>query len=294
MELYGPPAGAGNLSRLRRFQFNFMSSLPPAHAALFHQLHAAGLLLLPNVSDAGGARLVESLGAKAVATTSAGVAWSHGYADGGQLPVEVLVATVAEIARVIRVPLSVDMEGGYSDEVGVVGEHVARVVGAGAVGINLEDAGGSPELHGRKIEEARRVGGRLGVDVFVNARTDTYLRNTFAPEVRVAETLARAERYREAGASGIFVPGLVAAAQIRLIAATVKLPLNVMARAGLPAAAEVAALGARRLSAGSGIPEVMFGRTAALVAEFLRSGTSGPLTDGAMAYRDLNALMAAR
>ena len=107
-----------------------MSSLPPAHAALFHQLHASGLLLLPNVSDAGGARLVESLGAQAVATTSAGVAWSHGYADGGQLPVEVLVATVAEIARVIRVPLSVDMEGGYSDEVGVVGEHVARVVGA--------------------------------------------------------------------------------------------------------------------------------------------------------------------
>ncbi len=203
-----------------------------------------------------------------------------------------LVETVERIARVIQVPLSVDAEAGYSDDVATVGENVAAVIGAGAVGINLEDGTGSPDLLCAKIEEVRREGERLGVDLFINARTDTYLRNTCAPEVRVAETLARAERYRGAGVSGIFVPGLVDAEEIRLIAAAVKLLLNVKARAGLPAAAELATLGARRLSAGSAIPEVMLGRTATLVAEFLRSGTSGPLTDGATAYRDINALMA--
>jgi len=89
-----------------------MASTHSDHARLFHGLHTEGILLLANVCDAGEARLVESLGAKAIATTSAGVAWSHGYADGNHLPVGVLVATVAAIARVIRVPLSVDIEGG--------------------------------------------------------------------------------------------------------------------------------------------------------------------------------------
>ena len=271
-----------------------MPSAHPAHAALFHRLHAEGLLLRAPIWDAGGARLIESLGAKAIATTSAAVAWSHGYADGDRLPVRLLAATVEEITRVIRVPLSVDLEGGYSNDAATVGEHVATIVGAGAVGINLEDGTGSPDLLCAKIEQARRAGARLGVELFVNARTDTYLRGTIPPERRIAETLARAERYRAAGASGIFVPGLVDAAEIRVIAAAVRLPLNVLARAGLPAATELAALGVRRLSAGSGLAEVMYGRTAALAVEFLRSGVSAPLIEGAMAYRDLNALMAAR
>lgn len=271
-----------------------MPTANPAHATLFHRLHTEGLLLLANVSTAGEARLIESLGAKAIATTSAGVAWAHGYADGNQLPVSALVATVEEIARVIRVPLSVDIEGGYADNVATVGENVARVIGAGAVGINLEDGTASPDLLCAKIEAARRAGDRLGVDLFVNARTDTYLRNTIAPERRVAETLARAERYRAAGASGIFVPGLIEATAIREIAAGAGLPLNVLARPALPDAAALAALGVRRLSAGSGIPEVMFGRTAALAAAFLREGISAPLSEGAMTYRDVNALMAGR
>lgn len=266
----------------------------PSHAPQFHDLHTQGILLLANVCDAGEARLVESLGAKAIATTSAGVAWSHGQADGHHLSVSALVTTVEEIARVIRVPLSVDMEGGYANDAAAVGENVARVIGAGAVGINLEDGTDSPDLLCAKIEAARQAGDRLGVNLFVNARTDTYLRTTVAPERRVAETLARAERYGAAGANGIFVPGLVEAAAIREIAAGVRLPLNVLARIGLPDAAALAALGVRRLSAGSGIQEARLGRTAALAREFLRTGASAPLADGAMAYRDLNVLMAGR
>ena len=273
---------------------NLLPAAAAANALHFHRLHAEGLLLLANVGDAGSARLIESLGARAIATTSAGMAWSHGYADGHHLPVPLLIATVEEIARVIRVPLSVDLEGGYADDPVVVGETVARVIGAGAVGINLEDGTGSADLLCAKIGAARRTAERLGVNLFINARTDTHLRGTFPPEHRLEETLGRAACYRAAGASGIFVPGLVDAAGIRTVAAAVGLPLNVLARAGLPAAAELAALGVRRLSAGSGLQEVMFGRTAALAAEFLRSGVSAPLADGAMAYRDLNALMAGR
>jgi 2-methylisocitrate lyase-like PEP mutase family enzyme len=271
-----------------------MTSVSAENARLFHRLHHEGLLLLANAWDAGSARLIESVGAKAIATTSAAVAWSHGYADGNFLPMPLLVSTVAGIARVIRVPLSVDMEGGYADDPAKVAENVAAVIGAGAVGINLEDGTGSPELLCAKIEQVRRAAIRLGVDLYVNARTDTYLRNTIPPERRIEETLARAERYRAAGASGIFVPGVVDATAIKTLAASIKLPMNVLARTGLPAAAKLAALGVRRLSAGSGIPEVLYGRIAALAADFQRTGVSAPLIEGAMPYRDINELMAAR
>src|SRR5262245_11060736 len=116
-------------------------------AAAFRRLHQGpGILILANCWDAGSARLVGSLGARAIATTSAGVAWAHGYPDGDALPLDRLVTTVAAIVRVLEVPLTVDIEGGYSDDPGAVGEAVAAVVGAGAVGINLEDGGSPPEL----------------------------------------------------------------------------------------------------------------------------------------------------
>src|SRR5687767_8449868 len=173
-------------------------------ARQFHDLHARGVLLLPNAWDAGSARLMESLGAKAVATTSAGVAWSHGYPDGDLLPVRRLVATIADIVRVIRVPLTVDVEGGYSDDPAAVAETVAGLIDVGAVGINLEDGGGDPELLCAKIEHIKRASARLGVALFVNTRTDMYLRGLAPPERRVEETLARAARYRAAGADGLF------------------------------------------------------------------------------------------
>lgn len=260
-------------------------------ATNFHRLHdGPEPLLLPNAWDAGSARLMESLGAKAVATTSAGVAWMHGYPDGDVLPVRVLVSTVVAIARAIRVPLTVDIEGGYSDDPAAVEETIARVVEAGAVGINIEDGGSAPDLLCLKIERARRAGRHFGVDLFVNARTDVYLRGLAPEGKRVAETLARARLYRDAGASGIFVPGLLDPTEIRAVAADAGLPLNVMAWPGLPEAAELAQLGVRRLSAGSGISQALWGKAAALAGEFLKTGRSEPLGDGAMAYPAINAL----
>jgi 2-methylisocitrate lyase-like PEP mutase family enzyme len=271
-----------------------MTSNNQTAAQLFHRLHHEGLLLLVNAWDAGTARLIESLGAKALATTSAGVAWSHGYADGDLLPMRLLVATVADIARIASVPLTVDIEGGYSSDPAAVGEAVAGLIEAGAVGINIEDGTGTPDLLCAKIERAKSASVRLGVDLFVNARTDVFLRGLVPEDRRVDETLARAERYRAAGADGIFVPGLTEATKIKAIASAVQLPLNVLARPGLPAAAELRELGVRRLSAGSGITQAVYGKITSLAAEFLQNGASAPMTEGAMPYAEINALLADR
>lgn len=261
-----------------------------ANATAFRRLHTRGVLRLANAWDAGTARLIESLGAPAIATTSAGVAWSRGYADGDALPIEHLLTAVEEIARVIRVPLSVDVEGGYSDDPAVVADNVMRLAELGAVGINLEDGGGAPDALCAKIARIRQACAANGLDVYVNARTDVYLRGLAPPEQRVGMTLERAALYRDAGADGLFVPGLVDAAQIRDIAAGAGLPLNVMLRPELPALDELQQLGVRRLSAGSDLAQAGFAHLQQLAGAFLHDGHAAP--GPRMAYPEINNLFA--
>ena len=143
--------------------------MPPSSeaAARFRDLHRQGLLRLANAWDAGTARLIEQRGAAAIATTSAGLAWAQGYADGDRLDPDVLLQAVSRIARVIRVPLTVDVEGGYSDDPDTVAALVLRVVHAGAAGINLEDGAGAPDLLAAKIRAIREACVAQGADVFV-------------------------------------------------------------------------------------------------------------------------------
>lgn len=263
-----------------------------AAATTFRNLHTgADLLVLPNAWDAGSARLFESLGARAIATTSAGVAWSHGHGDGDALPVAIHIAAVREIVRVITVPLTVDIEGGYDHDPARVGENVRRFLDAGAVGINLEDGSGSPEVFCRKIEAARTAATTAGVALFINARTDVILK-ALAPGREIAEVIARAALYAGVGCDGLFVPGLVDRDGIREIASASPLPLNVMARPALPPADELRSLGVRRLSAGSAIAQAALGVSQRLAEQFLR-GNSTALFAGAMPYGDINALMPA-
>src|SRR6188768_1730722 len=108
-------------------------------AETFHKLHAPGeLLILPNAWDAGSARIIESCGATAIATSSAAVAWALGYPDGNALPPAMLTRTIEAIVRVIDIPLTVDSEAGYSDDPIEAAENVAAFASAGAVGINIE------------------------------------------------------------------------------------------------------------------------------------------------------------
>jgi 2-methylisocitrate lyase-like PEP mutase family enzyme len=240
----------------------------------FRNLHKGpDLLILPNAWDAGSARLIESLGAKAIATTSAGVAWSRGYPDGGALPIEQALAVTREVARVIRVPLTIDIEGGYSDDPVAVGRNVAGVIDAGAVGINIEDGAGTPESLCARIEAARRAATRADVGLFINVRTDVYLRALAAGEAAVEEVVRRARLYHAAGGDGLFVPGLSQSPAIEAIAAGIApLPLNIMLVPGLPPIDVLRSKGVRRLSAGAAIAQATLGCAARLTTRFLAGG----------------------
>ena len=257
-----------------------------SQAAVFKQLHAdPQILVLPNAWDAASAALMEDAGAKAVATSSAAVAWAHGYADGDLLPVPTLLAAIGEIARVLKVPLTADIEGGYSDDLAALAETIKGVVGAGAVGINLEDGGRDPDLHARKIEAVRKA---AGAELFVNARTDVYLRGLAEGDAALAETLRRAELYRAAGADGIFVPGPVDEALLGTLAREIALPLNVMGRGGAPSAARLQALGVRRLSSATAPFRAAYAALGRVISDFLASGDANALAQAGQGLPDLN------
>lgn len=254
-----------------------------ATADQFHALHAGpDVLLLPNAWDAASAALMEDAGAKAVATSSAAVAWARGYADGDKVPVAAVIDTVAGIARVVSVPVTADIEGGYTDDLPTLAETIKAVVGAGAVGINFEDGRRDPDLHARKIETARAAAGQAGVDLFINARTDVYLAGLAQGEAALAEALRRAALYAGAGASGIFVPLPIEEDLLAKLAAGIALPLNVMGRPGMPSAARLAELGVRRLSSATGPFNAAYGAMLTGTRVYLLDGdTTGYAAYGA-------------
>ncbi|MGQ7244861.1 isocitrate lyase/PEP mutase family protein [Salinicola sp. V024] len=259
---------------------------------VFHGLHQQGLLILANVADAGGARLVERLGSKAVATSSAAMAWSHGYQDGNKLPLSLLSSTIGSMTRVLGVPLTVDIEGGYSDDPEQVAKVVEAVITAGAVGVNIEDGVASPKLLVHKIDAARRVANQHGVNLFVNVRCDVYLKNLVPTEQRLEELLKRGAQYASAGADGLFAAGVVEPREIAAVCRESSLPVNLLWRTGLAAPNELQRLGVRRLSAGSSIAEFLYGAMDGLARSFLDSGQLDTHTLKAHTYGELNALMA--
>lgn len=256
---------------------------------LFRDLHADGLLILPNAWDAGSAAVMRAAGAKAIATTSAGCAWSLGWPDGDALPPERAIRMCEDVIRAVPgLPVSVDFEGGYSDDPAEVAALAARLVGAGAQGINIEDGGGDPARLAAKIAAIRTA---VGPDLFINARCDLWLAGTGEPEGRAAEALRRQALYAEAGSDGFFTPGVVEPELIRTLVKGSNQPLNLLARPGLPDADALRALGVRRLSAGSWITSAVYGRAKALAEGFLTDGRSEPLVEGAILWGEMNALM---
>ncbi|HSZ73187.1 MAG TPA: isocitrate lyase/phosphoenolpyruvate mutase family protein [Rhizomicrobium sp.] len=239
----------------------------------FRALHGEGrLLILPNAWGAGSARLIEDCGAEAIATSSAAFAWAHGYPDGEALPVATFLPAVAEILRVVKVPVSVDSETGFSDTPEGAAQFVGALIERGVSGINLEDGHGSPELLVAKIKAIKAEATRKGGDIFINARADVYLKNLAAPEKMLTETIARGLAYTEAGADGFFAPGVFELSDIRAIVSAVSLPLNILVWPGLASIAELKAAGVRRVSAGSGTSRAANGA--------LRRATTRLLEDG--------------
>lgn len=257
-----------------------------SQAQTFRSLHEGPqILVLPNAWDAASAAMMEDAGAKAVATSSAAVAWAHGYADGDNLPVPVLLNAIGEMGRVLKVPLTADIEGGYSDDLATVAETVRGVIGAGAVGINFEDGTRSPDLHARKIEAVRKA---IGEALFVNARIDVYLKGLAEGEAALAETLRRAELYRAAGADGIFVPGPVDEALLAVLAREIALPLNVMGRGGIAPAARLQEIGVRRLSSATAPFRAAYAALGQLTQAFLADGDASKLAEAGKGAPDFN------
>jgi 2-methylisocitrate lyase-like PEP mutase family enzyme len=260
-------------------------------AAQFGALHAPGSFLrLANAWDVASARIAEDYGAKAVATSSAAVAWAHGYPDGEKLPKELQTTLVHEITRVVKAPVSADIERGYSDNPDEVAAFIVALAQAGAVGINLEDGRDQPALLVSKIAAIKKALAGQRLDVYVNARTDVYLKSLVPAERALDETLARGKLYRDAGADGFFVPAISDTGAMRRIADTIALPLNVLTHKGLPPVDALKNSGVRRLSAGGGIARVAYAAGRRALAEILDHGTYDALSSETEGLPNMNAL----
>ncbi|MER5900657.1 isocitrate lyase/phosphoenolpyruvate mutase family protein [Streptomyces mirabilis] len=285
-----------------------MTNQNPTHetALAFRALHIPGCpLVLPNAWDTASARLVEEAGAAAVATTSAGLAWDLGTADGDRLDRDRALGAVARVAAAVRVPVSADIESGYAKDAAGVGDTIRAVLAAGAAGVNIEDAlyegegddgagvgdGGRGPLRpvaeqAERIAAARAAADAAGVPLFINARIDTVLRGAGGVE----ETLERAAAFLAAGADGIFVPGAVDPGTVKSLVAGVEGPLNVLVGPGAPSVAELAALGVARISTGSSIAQAAHAVVRRAARELLSAGTYDSLTGG-LDYAELNTLL---
>jgi 2-methylisocitrate lyase-like PEP mutase family enzyme len=263
-----------------------------SHAVTFAKLHQGpDLLVLPNAWDAGSARIIENAGAKAIATSSAAVAWAHGFPDGEALAPEQLLATIRAIVRVVSIPVTADIEAAYASDAAAAAAFGARVIDAGAVGVNIEDGNAPPDLLCAKIGALRETAAKKDVDLWINARVDVYLRRLAEGEAAFTESVARAKRYTEAGANSVFIPGVADKTLIGNLVRNVPLPLNVLAWPGLPDASTLKSLGVRRLSAGSGLAKAVLSHAHALTAEFLATGRSDLFAQGPLAQVNINSLM---
>ncbi len=270
----------------------FMHTTNTQKALHFRSLHdSRHPLALANAWDVASALVIEAAGAQAIATTSAGVAWSLGFADGDRLERARALSVIAAIANAVEVPVTADIEGGYGDSAADLAKTVDGVLEAGAVGINIEDGSRSAAELASRIVAARRAADQGGVPLFINARTDVFLAGIGAPERRVAETLARANQYVDAGADGIFVPGVVDAETIAAFVAAIPVPVNVMAGAGAPNVSELGLLGVARVSLGSGVAQAAYAVAQRAAEELLADGTYRATADG-LDFGELNGLLA--
>jgi 2-methylisocitrate lyase-like PEP mutase family enzyme len=268
-------------------------------AEAFRRMHdRSRILVLPNAYDAASALIFQHAGFKAVATTSSGVANSLGYPDGQAISRAEMLAAIAPIAAALSIPLSADIEAGYADDSRELAETIKHVIGAGAVGVNIEDSwfGGSAPLYEltaacERIRAARAAAAQTGVPIVINARTDVFLRAIGAPAERFEHAARRANAYREAGADCLFVPGVHEPDLIARLAAAIDGPINVLAVGATPPVAELERLGVARVSIGGGPARASLTAVRKVAVELLERGTYEAFTKDVISHADMNAMM---
>jgi 2-methylisocitrate lyase-like PEP mutase family enzyme len=271
-----------------------------AKAVTLRSLHRDGIFVLPNAWDAGSAVMIAAAGAQVIATTSAGVSWSLGRPDGQNLSRQEATDAVARIADAVDLPVTADIESGYGSDPGAVGATVAAMIGAGAVGINLEDSGApggglfDAPAQAARIRAVRAAAAGAGLpELVINARTDVFLFEIGEPGGRLDDVLARAAAYAEAGADSLFVPGLLDLGILATLTSKVSVPVNVMAGPGAPDVATLRAAGVRRVSLGQAISQAAYTLARTAAAEALTAGTYDSIT-GAGSFSDINGAFPAR
>jgi 2-methylisocitrate lyase-like PEP mutase family enzyme len=272
---------------------------PAATAAkrrAFRALHEGpALFIIPNAWDVISARVFEEAGFPVVATSSAALANSLGFPDGSALDVDLHLATLERIVRALDVPLSADVENGYADEPEAVAAFIARLAATGVAGYNLEDAKHEHELYPLELAAARvRAARDAAPELFLNARTDIYLAGIGPEATRFERTVERLHAFAEAGADGVFVPGVMDAETIGKIAAAAPRPLNVLAGPKTPDAAALQSLGVRRVSVGSWPGRRILGVLREIARELREDGTFTFIREPIMSYADANALVRPR
>jgi 2-methylisocitrate lyase-like PEP mutase family enzyme len=245
----------------------------------FH--HGPTILVLPNAWDVSSARIFEDAGFPAIGTSSAGVAFSHGYPDGEKIPRDEMLAVVRRIAEAVDAPVTADMAAGFGNTAEEVAETARAVIAAGAVGMYLEDVvEGKPGVLADANRQKEIIAAVLeaaagtGIPLVLNARTDIFLESIGPAETRLARTIDRLNAYREAGAQSLFAPGV----------------LNILATVGTPPVAELQQLGVARVSVGSGPVRATFGLLGRMARQLREEGSFRLMTDGAIPYADANLL----
>jgi len=267
-------------------------------ANAFRAMHRGGnILRLPNAWDVASARVFEDEGFGAIATTSAGVAFSLGYPDGQKITREEMLARVGRIARAVKVPVTADVESGYGNRPEDAGRTAREVIEAGAVGMNLEDVREDQarplaelSLQVEKIRAVKEAALKTGVLLVLNARTDVYLKEVGAPGSRYDETIRRLVAYRDAGADCVFVPGLREMESIGWLVRDVQCPVNILGGPGSPSVPELEKLGVARVTVGSSAMRATLGLVRRIAEELKSSGTYATL-EGGIAYGDVNKML---
>jgi 2-methylisocitrate lyase-like PEP mutase family enzyme len=264
----------------------------------FRILHrGAKILVLPNAWDVASARIFEEAGAAAIATTSAGVAFTLGYPDGQRISREQMLAVVARIAAKVKIPVSADVEAGYGDRPEDAALTAERLIAAGAIGLNLEDGTGDPQrpladlsLQVEKIAAVLETARRAGVPLVLNARTDVYLDQVGLAESRFEEALRRLSAFRNAGADCLFIPGIRDLPTIERFVGDLAHPINILAGPGSPSIPQLQAAGVARVSLGSSPARAALGLARRIAQELESSGTYHSL-EGAPSYAELNRML---